>query len=198
MNDSSTGGYLLPTSADPGFDITEDAALQAMVAGITGLTPNLLFPRWQPVMPKQPTDTQTDWAALGVQDVEVEKNVSIRHLPTPDPGYDEMRAQQTFTLLVSFYGPNSSKNAHLLANGIYLPQNREAIWATAINLVEVGRIVRTGDLVNQNWRLRVDVPIVFRRMITRTYAIDNLLEAVGSIENDSGHVEPFDTNNVRN
>ena len=38
----------------------------------------------------------------------------------------------------------------------------------------------------------------FRRAITRLYPIENLLEAVGSIENDLSHVaEPIDTANHR-
>lgn len=192
-NTSATGGYLAPTSTGPDEDLGFDSVLQEVVVGITGLTGSLVVPRWQPVTPTEP-DVTTDWCAIGITSIKPDENVSILHHPD-GLGYDEMRQQETVDVLASFFGPNAYNNASILRDGLYLPQNREALFFKHIGLLEVGTLVQIPDLVNQNWRRRVDVPFTLRRMVTRIYAIESLVEAVGTIQDDNGRVEPFDTNN---
>jgi len=53
-----------------------------------------------------------------------------------------------------------------------------------MGFVENGRAVLLPDLVNQQWRRRVDLPMSFRRQVSRTYPVLNLLSAEGEIATD--------------
>jgi len=196
VNTSASGGYLVPSSTAPAEDAALDGQLHDLVVGITGLGGAYVIPRWQPVNPKEPPAVGTDWCAIGITDTDPDENASIRHHPNGD-GYDELRQQETISVLASFYGLNAAKNAKLLRDGLRVAQNREAMSAQGMALIDTGRLVQVPELINQNWRRRVDLPLRLRRMIVRTYPVDNLLEAVGTITNDSGHVETFDTANHR-
>src|SRR5260364_258574 len=69
MNDSATGGYLLPLDTPaPEQDIDLDRALQPMVVGLTGLLPERVHPRWQSTVPRQWLGA-TDWCAIGVAEI---------------------------------------------------------------------------------------------------------------------------------
>jgi len=73
MNDSSTGGFLLPLIPPPIplEDDQLDDLLQAWVVGLTGLPSEMVRPRWQTPTPTRPQST-TDWAAIGITDEQPE------------------------------------------------------------------------------------------------------------------------------
>ncbi|MCA7083392.1 hypothetical protein K7G19_07235 [Cupriavidus sp. DB3] len=184
MNDSSTGGYLAPVAASPPLeDDALDDLLQEMVAGITGLPPTMVRPRWQPTVPKQP-EPSVNWCALGITTQENDASPAIQHDPTGD-GSDVYQRHQDIELLCTFYGPAAKGYAQRLLDGLAIPQNSEQLGLNDMKFVSVGTIRAAPDLVNQQRIRRYDVTVALRRKITRTYPVLNLLSAQVKTETDS-------------
>lgn len=174
-NTSATGGYLAPEGIPTPADEALENILQAMVTGITGLPGMYVRPRWQPGNPIQPEPT-VDWCAIGVMKTRSDANPAIEHDGTGD-GEDHYQRHQEVILLATFYGPNSQGYAQLLADGISVPQNSEAMRAQNMAFVEAGEITGAPELINQQWVRRYDVRIRLRRKIERTYPVLNILSA---------------------
>ncbi|NSX05089.1 phage neck terminator protein [Cupriavidus gilardii] len=184
MNDSSTGGYLAPVAASPPLeDDALDDLLQEMVAGITGLPPTMVRPRWQPTVPKQP-EPSVNWCALGITAQENDAGPAIQHDPTGD-GSDVYQRHQEIELLCTFYGPGAKGYAQRLVDGLAIPQNSEQLGLNDMKFVSVGTIRAAPDFVNQQWIRRYDVTVALRRKITRTYPVLNLMSAQVKTETDS-------------
>lgn len=186
MADSSTGGYLRPV-ASPDSPVWDDAfedQMQSLLVGITGMEGRLVRPRWQPVPPAMPDQTQ-NWCAIGIVSVNSDYGRETVHHPAGE-GSDEVRTHETIELLASFYGPGCYGLASVLRDGLYLPQNREAILGQGMALLDTGRLVTTSDLVGTVWRRRVDLDFRLRRRVVRRYEILNLLSAQGSIHTNWG------------
>jgi len=180
MADSSTGGYLLPAVTSPPLeDAALDAIFQQMVVGITALPGNMVRPRWQPNPPKQP-EPITNWCALGVTTQELDAGPAIVHNPTGN-GTDTYIRHQQIDVLCSFYGPNAKQYAQQLEDGLAIPQNLEQLKLSDMNCIETGQIRAAPDLINEQWIRRYDMAIVFRRKITRTYQVLNILTASGTV-----------------
>ena len=176
MNDSSTGGYLAPSVASPPLEDAElDALIQQMVVGITGLPGNMVRPRWQPVVPKQP-EPGVNWCAIGITAQENDANPVIQHSGA-DSGSDTYIRHQGIEVLTSFYGPNGKRYAQQLSDGLAIPQNREQLGVNDMAFVEAGAIRSVPEQVNQQWIRRYDLMVWLRRKITRSYAVLNLLSA---------------------
>src|SRR5438477_12482433 len=134
-NDSSTGGYLVPTSAPPLEDDALDEFLQGAVVGMTGLAGTLVRPRWQNPVPKL-REATVDWCAIGIISETPEFSSYTAHYrgepsnpndPTGQ-GFDLQIRHETLEVMVSFYGPNSRGNAKLFRDGISVGQNRESFF----------------------------------------------------------------------
>lgn len=190
MNDSSTGGYLAPSGTPPLADAGLADAFQAMVVGITGLPGKMVRPRWQPDPPPQP-EASIDWCAIGVQVLDIENGPYIAHDGSGD-GSDTVTQWETVEALASFYGPAGQVNAIRLRGGLAVPQNCEALLADGIVFVEARRITQANALVNQTWVPKYDLALTFRRQVTRTYPILNLLSAEGTIGDGIAPDQPFE------
>ncbi|WP_283149011.1 phage neck terminator protein [Silvimonas soli] len=183
-NDSSTGGYLAPVAASPPeTDKDLDTILQAMVTGISGLPGNLVRPRWQPTVPKQPEPT-TNWCAIGIQRQVLVDMPYIAHDGTGN-GQDNFMRYEEIDLLCSFYGPQGMQYASAVRDGIYIPQNSEAIKQHNMAFIGASDIIPAPDFVNQQWIRRFDMTIRLRRQITRTYQVLNILSAETQVTPDS-------------
>ena len=183
-NSSATGGPLLPTSPPPADDDALQALLQGLVADMTGLAGAMVRPRWPGSAGTDP-DISTNWCAIGLTDSAPDAGPVILHQSAGD-GAEAMQRHETLTVTASFYGTAASANAALLRDGLMLPQNRETIRTAGLAFVESGHAVLAPDLVNQQWRRKVDVPITFRRQVTRAYPVLNLLSAAGETSADPG------------
>ena len=195
-NDSASGGFLAPeTVLAPDGDGLDDA-LQALVAGVTGLPSNLVRPRWQPENPQQPPRT-VSWAAVGVTSQTPDANPYEAHDPTGDGGIgtDQVQRHETLDVLVSFYGPASQMLGGILRDGLFIAQNRDAARAQGLALVDVGPLLRVPSLIGTVWLNRIDVSITFRRQVNRTYPIRTLVSAVGAVSTGST-TTPFNTSPV--
>lgn len=188
-NDSSTGGYLAPSSTFPVEGDSFQDFIGDAVAGITGLTRSLVRPRWQLKPPPHPS-IEVDWCALGITVITADYGVVKLHRPD-GAGHDEFQRHETGDLLASFYGPMAYSLASRLRDGLMVDQNREALRAGSVNILGCTRMRTTSDLVNERWVRRVDLEISLRRAVLRSYPILNVLSAVGSFETQDGTSQPF-------
>ena len=185
MNDSSTGGYLAPAVTSPPLeDDALSAVFQQLIVGITGLPGPMVRPRWQPTVPKQP-EPSVNWCALGVTALPPDAGPAITHDPGGD-GTDIYVRHQTINVLATFYGPACGLNSQTLLDGLAIPQNLEQLKANDMQSVTEGDRRAAPEFVNQQWIRRYDVTLVFRRKITRTYAVRNLNSASASVQTPNG------------
>lgn len=178
---SATGGYLQNTATPPLRDMALAMFLQAVIVGLTGIPPSLVVPRWQPVPPAQPAAT-VDWAAIGVTKLH-SLNPEVKHYGADNGGLGDsiMSTQKYVESLVTFYGPDAWANADAAWDGLWIGQNREALYLNGMGLQDVGDIIQTSELVNNIWLPRVDMRITFTQQTQRTYSILNLISAAGVV-----------------
>lgn len=216
-NDSSTGGYLLPQGTPyptPLEDVALDSFLQSVIAGVTGLPGNMVRPRWQPNPPTQP-DISTDWIAMGIQDRVADTFAVVGH-ETPrldevgrvlddtnsntsgtvdEPDNDILFRNERLEVLCSVYGPNAGRTASNIREGLQIAQNREQLRLKFMAFVETGDTLPAPVLVNTQWYNRLDMTVIFRRLVITTYSILNIRSAEGVIETDiSPLTRPFKVN----
>lgn len=183
-NDSSTGGYLAPVDAQPPPDDAGlDAIFQQLVVGVTGLPGSLVRPRWQPTVPKQP-EASVNWCALSVSEQDPDDSPAIVHNSDGD-GSDTYIRHQKLDVLCSFYGPSAKGYAQRLIDGLAIPQNIEQLKAMSVAFVSTSGIRAAPDLINEQWIRRYDLIVHFRRAITRTYAVLNILSAKPDYHSDN-------------
>lgn len=178
-NNSSTGGYLDP-SGNPLEDDALTDFLQAVIAGVSGMAGANIRPRWQPKSPNLP-DYGTDWAAIGITEQTPDTFAYVLH--TPDVG-DKVVRSEIIQMLVSFYGPHAGNYSNILSMGFQVDQNREVLLLAGMGLIEVQPPRTVPEVIKGQWWNRVDQLVRFRRAITRTYPILNLLTANGFLVTD--------------
>ncbi|MCA7953855.1 hypothetical protein LGM43_26660 [Burkholderia seminalis] len=184
MNDSSTGGYLAPAvDTPPDEDDALDDLVHDLVAGVTALPLDLVRPRWQPVVAKQP-EPGVNWCAFGIQTQTPDASPAIVHNGANE-GSDTYIRHQDLEVLCTFYGPAAKGYAQRLADGLALPQNREQLQLLDMAFVNVSEIRAAPDLVNQQWVRRYDMTVKLRRKVTRTYAVLNLKSVQASTTTDA-------------
>jgi hypothetical protein len=184
VNDSSTGGALLPLAApDTLQGQSFEDFLQQVLVGLTGMAGDLVRPRWQLEPPNLP-DIGTDWCAFGITTWEADTYAAVTHQGAGD-GSDLLQRHETVDLLVSFFGPNCVALAARLRDGLQIAQNREVLVASGIGLQEASRLVRLPSLTKDRWLDRVDLSVILRRMVLRSYPVLNLLSAHGTIHTDT-------------
>jgi hypothetical protein len=175
-NTSATGGVLLPADAPaPAEDADLDAIFQTAIASVTGLPGSLVRPRWQPGNPKQP-EAGINWCALGVTVCTPDDGPYLEHRGAGVGSTSSVR-HEDIEVLTTFYGPRSKWYAGVLRDGLGIPQNVEGLRAQDISFTECGPARAVHEFVNQQWIRRQDVLVRFRRKVSRTYAINNVLSA---------------------
>lgn len=188
-NDSSTGGYIVPTSAPPLDDDALHDFLQVMVAGITGLDGTLVRPRWQAEPPNWPPFGE-NWVAIGIVSADYDTFAWETHLDV-GAGYDDTQRHQRFNLMCSFYGPNADSYAGRLLCGLGVGQNREAMFLAGMGLVACSGVTAAPMLLKERWLNRSDITVTIRREIRATYPVLSLLTAPGRVSSDSGATAAF-------
>ena len=171
-NTSATGGYLLPSGAQPLEGDTLDDFVHDWVVGITGLTNDLVRPRWQIDPPNIPLDGIT-WAALGLTDRDQDSFAYELDSATSS----KSARHEVLTFLISFYGVNADSLASIFSQGAQIAQNREPLMAQAMAFVASENLVTTNEMVKERWLRRIDVQFKMRRQLVRTYAISSILTA---------------------
>lgn len=182
-NDSTVAGYLQPTGTAPPEDVALDAIFQQLVVGLTGLPGNMVRPRWQATVPKQP-DPATNWCAIGVTGIEHDANAYEQHNPAGN-GSDTFIRHEMLTVLCSFYGANALNYAAQARDGMYVAQNNATLDQYEMGLVDVGSLVTAPELVNQQWIRRFDLGMRIRRRVVRTYPVLNILSAQATARSET-------------
>jgi hypothetical protein len=180
-NNSSTGGYLVPDNAIPAplEDDALDDFLHDVLAGITGLTADLVRPRWQPNVPDLPSRA-TNWCAFGIMSRSADTFDASNHDGTGD-GADVLQRHEMLNIVTSFYGPNCQAYGALLRDGLGVAQNREQLFLVGMGLVSVGDLTKAPELIKNVWLQRADLPLTIRREIRREYPVLNLLSAQATL-----------------
>lgn len=185
-NTSASGGYLLPLVATPpeeGVDL--DALFQQVAVGVTGLAPDLVRPRWQPVTPKLP-EPDVNWAGVGVKQQKADAGPYIRHDPDANGGLgvDTMFRHELVEVAFSFYGPLGQRYAIAMRDGLSIPQNLEALLPFGLKYRDALPVLSVPEQINNRWFKRYDFTIFFARRVTRVFGTENLESAAGVLVTD--------------
>lgn len=155
-------------------------AIQATVAGVTGLSGKLVRPRWQPEPPNMP-DYSIDWCAVGPTEYNDDVYVYEEQVNATTRAVER---SQEFITLASFYGPHCQSFMGRLKDGIMLEANRFALGALGVKLKEVQRSREVPALFKEIWVRRIDLPIVWTRRIRREYTLNQIEVANIDLDNE--------------
>lgn len=186
-NTSLVNDYLTPVGNAPPYDADLDEIFQWYVQNITGLTGNLVRPRWQAQPPRMPPASAT-WCAVGVINVEQIGFPQIDHqgndVTDPGNGNDILVTQERLEVVASFYGPSSQQYCTLFRDGCYMPQNNDQLKPYGMALASVDSIRSIPTLRNTQWLKRYDLRFFINRITQRTYQVRNLASASFNINKD--------------
>ena len=169
-------------------DYSLNKFLHDVVAGITGLDPTLVRPRWQENPPNLPLRS-TNWAAIGVVHRPAPVGTAVAtYDPTAANGEGALILirQEDLELLCSFYGPNCQGNGAVLRDGLYVGQNREALFLAGMGLGSVSDLTKAPEMIKSAWYQRADLTVVIRREVRRQYPVLSVVSGVGTIVTEQG------------
>lgn len=192
--------YVLPDPVTPPTEGTElDALFQRLIVGLTALPALMVRPRWQPTLPKQP-ERDANWCALGVEAVtadagpaiglsagQLDDNFVLDESQLGPMGYQR---HETIEVLASFYGPLGQRYAAQTRDGLGIVQNVQSLIDEDAVFVSTGAIVSVPELINQLWFKRYDLPMTFRRKVTRTYPTNRITSAEIVLKSDTPGLLP--------
>lgn len=188
MNNSQSGGYILPTGSAPvSGSLTLTQFIQTVLVGISGLPQTMVRPNWQPAPPKQP-DLAVNWMAFGM--VSGAPNANAYVWQDAD-GNTISQRHARLEIQCSFFGPEAIENADIVRDGFSIQQNLAALKAANMGYTEIGPANHVPDLVNERFINRVAMSIYLQREIQRLYPIVFLLSAKGSITGQNKGGENF-------
>ena len=170
-NDSSTGGFLLPTVV-PLDDVQFDNLIHDWIAGVSGLDPTLVRPSWQPDPPPLPDFTVPCWAAFGILRVHNDWDAVVQHYA----GYSTTLRYQQMELMTTWYGAAAGDVALQFRMGTAINQNQDLFYPS-VKFVSVEDQVTMSENIKGRWQRRVDVTVVLRRLVQCTYAVLDLVAA---------------------
>lgn len=187
VNTSATGGYLAPAASPaPAEGVALWDFVHDIIAGVTGMDATLVRPAWQPEPPNLP-DYGTTWCAFRIGRRVADFNAFIEH-DGDDPGSDELQRHENLEVQTMFYSStpdDADEMAAVLREGLQIPQNLAALQLAQWGLIETGDTNPAPTLTKDRWLYRIDMPIRFRRLITRVYPVLNLLSARATLYTDT-------------
>lgn len=188
MNDSSTGGILLPTNQPPLNDAALDSLFQSFFSALTGIIlPNVR--RRFTAEPQTPPEVNVTWIAVGVSDIADDQ---FPQQSMNDDGSYTLVRNELLGVLCSFYGDKAQATMRRARDGIMIAQNREFIEAAGIVYMHCEAPIRAPVLVQTRWANRIDVTFTFRRRVVETYAVLNITAVAAEILTDIGLSAPID------
>lgn len=167
----------------PLYDNPLDDFLHGFLAGLSGLSNQLVRPRWQPEPPNIP-DFDVDWLAWGILDIEEDRFAyQGQSLQDPD-NFGVVERDEIMLMLMSFYGPRAGQLAKQVSASLQLGQNRAYLRSQNLTVVEVMDHVRVPALTKEKWVPRVDQRVRFRRRATWAYQIKTLEDFRAQLDNE--------------
>ena len=181
-NNIITSEQLPPVLVNSYFDagnLSADSILQNWVSGILSdfLESEFIRPQWQPVDPPYPA-IGVNWCSLGIRQVVADKNTYQRF---NEAGQWEVHRHENIDFLTTFYGLQGMELAGVLRDSLTLYENREALRAHGMAIIEIGEIIRLPELVNVQWNNRVDFSIKLKRHTIRVYNVASITSSGGSV-----------------
>jgi len=199
MNDSSTGGYLVPGGAPlpvPLQDAALDKFLHDVLVGLSGLDGTEVRPRWQPEPPNIET-FGVNWMSFGVSRFAADAYAYLEH-DSDGEGSDTLQRHETLEILLSSYGDDAVSILSQVRDGIQISQNLAVLESVGMGFLETGEIISVPSLVKDRWLRKYDMNLSLRRQVRRVYPILTLRSAQGVIINDVSspqeRVTPFTVN----
>lgn len=196
MNNSSTGGVLLPHPKVPVLvtapqNLTLTEFIQTILVGFSGLNGTFVRPEWQSEEPFQP-DISVNWVAFGVKTNSPDANAyqSVQN------GIVSLQRQETLTIGIMVYGPNAMDNIALIRDGFEIPQNLASLKAANMGYVDITDAQHIPDLINERWCDRYVCDIVIHRCIQRTYPILDFVSVSGTIYSQTASNPNYQNNFV--
>lgn len=177
-NDSSSGGYLYPTTSDgfpSGLNLTQ--FIQGFIAGVSGFHGTLVRPKWQIKPPKQP-DGSVDWIAFAVQ---INNPDAYAYVWIDRDENTNLQRQERIDVQMSFYGPNAQENSSIVMDGFQIQQNLDALRSVNMGYMGITPAIRGPDLVNERWIDRYETSLILTRQVQRVYPILSFASASGVI-----------------
>jgi len=168
---------MLPNATPlPLFDDALDDLFHDNIMAVTGITADLVRPRFQPEPATHPP-SNTNWVAFGVGTYDDDAFAYIGHDPLGNGGLGTnlVERDEIITVNLSFYGPNNAQLIGQYREGIQLDVNRWDLDAGGVKLVSVGQIINLPALLKDRWVKRLDTKVTFRRRVSRIYNVPSLL-----------------------
>lgn len=180
MNTSATGGYLQSQPHFPELpnDFSLTQFIQTALTGISGLSGDLVRPKWQKNPPKQP-DIDVNWMAFAL--VQNKSDTNAYTTLNPDGSYNLQRMED-LEVQCAFFGEDAADVAAATRDGFQIAQNLEALQFAKMGFVNTNQMVHVPDLVNERWVDRYEMSVFLRREILRVYPILTFASFRGFIE----------------
>lgn len=176
-NTSATGGPIFPISAPPLYGAPLNDFFHDLITSLTMLDPTTIRPSWQTEPPNIP-DAFTVWAAFGIAVVPSD-DFPATVADAANGGTLTLQRHESLELRVSFYDigtdGQADSNASLLRDNLVIGQNREVLRAQNMGLTNTGDLVTVPSLLKTRWLYRVDLTVMMRREVLRTYPVESLL-----------------------
>lgn len=182
MNTSATGGYLQPVTS-PAADTELRRIVHGFIAGVTGISGAYVRPKWQGNPASIPV-TGTDWCAYGIGNFQAGAPYQVQVANGSDT-QSEIDQHERFDVDCSFYGPMCEMYARMVRDGLYIAQNREALWLQGISVTGIGLLTHVPEIVNDVWLDRCDITVSMGRNENSRYNVLHFLSADGTINTDS-------------
>ena len=139
---------------------TTENALHDLIAALTGIPGRYVRPRWQPEPPRTPGPDVT-WCAFGITG---EAGAGTSLVPSREPGDKwQLDDHDELDVLLTFYGPGARDAAARMESGLSLAHNRKTLRAANMALISTGQRITVPELFGQDWRMRIDWTLRFRR-----------------------------------
>lgn len=178
MNNSSSGGYLTPTSSDgfpSGLSLTQ--FIQTFIVGVSGFDGTLVRPKWQVEPLKNPLGN-VDWIAFAVA---INNPDAYAYVWIDQDENTNLQRQDRLEIQMSFYGPNAQENSSIILDGFQIPQNLEALRMVNMGYLGITPAIRGPDLVNEKWIDRYETSLILTRQVQRVYPILSFASVAGVI-----------------